>query len=243
MVLGAILVAVVGAFVVVPDHDHRVLLVHRLQVRVALVLGVALAVILQGHHFVGRHRVPVGHVAVLADAVFIQVVAQVQHEIQIAVLGQGLVDGKVAVGNIGAGDHREPGPVHVAVRRRQGAGPADGRTLVRHAEPVVIPAPRFQPGGVLFDAEIVLGVGLGLEARHRIQQRRVPGHRDGHRYRARRFLPRGNAGPQHHPVGERITGRHPVGKVHPRNPGLRGRRGLRRFRLIGRRRGRRRRIG
>src|SRR4029450_2049888 len=85
----------------------------------------------------------------------IQVVAQVQHQVQVLV-GDVLVGGVVAVLVVLAGDHRQGQPRGGRPGGGQGAGPADRAQLPGGSEPVPVGAGRLQPLNL-----DVHGVGLG----------------------------------------------------------------------------------
>jgi hypothetical protein len=56
VVLRAAVPRVVGYLVIVPHHHHWVLAVHELQIRIASVVRVAPAIVLEGHDLVRRIR-------------------------------------------------------------------------------------------------------------------------------------------------------------------------------------------
>ena len=148
MILGAVAVTVVGRFVIVPDSNHGELLMHRLQILVGLVLGMALAVIAQGHHFMGRLGIPLREVAVFTGTVLVNVIPQVQNKIQIRLIGHCPVDGEETIGVIGTGHHRETGTVRKAIGGRESPGTPHRGDLLAHRELIVVPAVRLQAGRI-----------------------------------------------------------------------------------------------
>jgi hypothetical protein len=115
---------VVLDLVVVEDHRPRRHRVGRLQVQVRLVLGVALAVVRQGHRLRALvvTRVAAGDV-VRVRTVLVLVVAQVQDQLRL-VLRQPPVRGEVAVLVLGAGHERHRQGAAAGPRCRRGAGTA-----------------------------------------------------------------------------------------------------------------------
>mmetsp|Transcript_10044 Transcript_10044/g.40916 ORF Transcript_10044/g.40916 Transcript_10044/m.40916 type:complete len:571 (+) Transcript_10044:803-2515(+) len=205
VVLGAALPAVVGGFVVVPDRDQRMLAVHGLGVGVALVLGVALAVVGQRDDLVGR--LGRAHIAVLAGAVFVDVVAQVHDQVEVGPRRDAPVGIEIAVGVVGAADDREAQAGHIRGRQRLGAADRAGRTL--GAELVVVGRAGLQAGGVDLDRVVAAGVGLGAAALHDLGERRVGGDHIGHGH-GRLGGCRRHTRPQDDAVGERVAAGHAV---------------------------------
>ena len=132
MIARPVAVAVVGGFVVIPDSNHRELLMHRLQIFVGFILRMALTIIRQGDHFVGRLRIALREITVLAGPVLVQVIAKVQDKIQIRMIGHGPVYGEKSVGIVGAGNHRKTGPVDKRFRCGEGPGPPHRGDLITH---------------------------------------------------------------------------------------------------------------
>jgi hypothetical protein len=132
-VLGDLVGPVVVELVVVPGDDPRVRGVGALQVRVRLVLRVAVAVVLERGDLPRRVRAGIaarGRVDV--RRVLVDVVAEVQDDVQI-LLGQVVVGREVAVLVLRARDERE------GHRVERGAG---GRGRLRAADRAELPAAR-----------------------------------------------------------------------------------------------------
>ncbi len=135
---------VVRHLVVVPGAEPGCAGVHGLQVRVALVQGVALAVVVQG--LAGAAGVLALGLAVLARAVLIDVVAQEEHQVQ-------LLLGHVAPGGVEAvvialagGDGEAQGGRCVGCRR--GARAPDDAALAQGTEAIPVPAIGLQAAGL-----------------------------------------------------------------------------------------------
>ena len=109
---------VVGRFVVVPHTDERILLVEAHQGFIQAVLGQAHAVILQLHNLCAGLIGPV--VAVLAVAVFVVIIAQVQNGRDIVALPNAVIGIEIAVGIRGTRDHGKAQTVHITYWGRLG---------------------------------------------------------------------------------------------------------------------------
>ena len=210
--------SVVGDFVVVPHGDHGGGGVQGLQVGVALVLGVALAVVGQAEDLLGGRgqaaQCPGVGRCVAALAVFVDVVAQVHGGVQVAALGGMGVHVEVTGGVIGAREHRQLDLRDAA--RGQGAGAACGGRGCVGAEAVVVGGGGFQPGGIDLDGEVFAGQCRGLALGHEGGEGAVGGHFPFHR-NITRVAHRGrDAGPQHHAVGQRVATGDAVGELHSR---------------------------
>ena len=120
--------------------------------RIAAVLGVAIAVV------VDRQQLAADVLAhqVVAARVFVDVVAQVHHEIEIF-LGHVLVGREEADLEMLARRDGESEPIDVRLRARKCARPADGTHLAAGAELVPVPAVRLEAGD--FDMNRVRPVG------------------------------------------------------------------------------------
>ncbi len=127
VVLRALEPGVVGRLVVVPRADERDGAVQGLQVRVGLVERVPTAVVRERHDLVRRvglahDDVLLAH-GVLAGAVLVDVVAEVQDDVDL-LLREVAVGAEVAGLVVGAGHDAEAHPRGCGVRRRRGAGTA-----------------------------------------------------------------------------------------------------------------------
>ncbi len=136
-----------------------------LQIRVALVEGVAQPVVREGHGLAVEHvrECDVGVAALAAGGVhgvLVQVVAEVEDDVDV-VLRQVPVDGVVAVLVRLAGDGGQPERRGAVARRGRGEGAARRADPGPGAEAVVVPGGRFQAPDVDVHAVGVLRVGLG----------------------------------------------------------------------------------
>ena len=224
VVLGSALPGVVGGLVVVPGDDEGHLGVQALEVHVALVLRVPLAVVREGEDLVGGLVPPdVGvalAVAVLARTVLVDVVAHVQHRVQVGAVREVAVGAEPARLEVGARDHPESQVGRGRRRRRRGPGAAGGADVASPGEAVVVRAARQQAGHVDLD-RVVTGAARGHparadDAREAGAGRDLPaddrvGSGPGTGLARRR---RGDARPDDHGGRQRVPGRDAVGEVH-----------------------------
>ena len=168
VVLGAAPPLVVGDLVVVPGDDPGELRVRVLEVGVGLVLRVALPVVGEGHHLPRRVVRPDVHlalaVAVLPGGVLVEVVAEVQHRVQVVAGGQAAVGAEPAGLPVGAGDDAEAEVLGQRVGRGRGPGAAGAAGDAGAAEPVEVPARRRQPVDVDLDRVVAPRGGLDRAA-------------------------------------------------------------------------------
>jgi hypothetical protein len=143
---------VVVDFVIVPDDEERKQRVHRAQRRIAPVLRVAVAVIVEGQQLAAD---VLPHELVSAG-VLVDVVAEVHHQIEIF-LGHVLVRREQADLEMLARRDGEPEPIDVRLRARKRARPADGTHLAAGAELVPVPAVGLEPCD--FDVNRVRPIG------------------------------------------------------------------------------------
>ncbi len=216
VVLGAVAPLVVGDLVVVPRDDPRVLRVQVLQVRVGLVLRVPAAVVGDRHHLARRVVGPDVLVAlphpVLTRGVLVEVVAEVEHGVEVVAPREVAVRREPAGLQVGARDDAEP---EVAGRRaaaRRGAGAADPAARAVVGEPVVVPGRRLQAGHVDLDGVVAARAGAEPAAAHDLAEAGVGGDLPPHGHRRplararRRRLGRGDAGPDQHGLGLGVAG-------------------------------------
>ena len=209
VVLGAVGVGVVRDLVVVPDAHEGMEAVDLLQVGVRLVLGVPGPVVGERGGLLVRTRraIEPGPVPVAAVGVLVEVVAEVQHRVQVVPLGDPPVDVEVAERQVGAGDEGEPDVVGTP---GQGPRPAHRRLLAERLEAVVVGRPRLQSGRRDLEGVVAPGSGgalaLGDDFPHPRVPRHLPADRDPVVGRAR------DPRPEQHPVGQRVAARHPVGE-------------------------------
>ncbi len=220
VVLGAAGPGVVRGLVVVPGGDPRDGSVEGLQVGVGLVLRVALPVVGQAHHLVARLvgaddavRLAVG---VLPRAVLVDVVAHVQHRVEVAAGGEVAVGREVPGLPVGARDQGEAEPVGRGGGRRRGACEPDRGARAVEGEAVPVVRRRDQPLGVDLDGVVAVRAGHRRAVRDDPAEVGVGGHlpADAHPRtgaRARQGVGGGgHPGPQHDGARQRVTGRDPV---------------------------------
>ena len=211
--LGPVAPGVVRGVVVVPDEDHRVAEVQRRQVGVEAGVGVAAAIVVEGH----RHPRRVDLVGPLG--LLVEVVAEVDHQVDL-VLGDGPVGGQRTHRPVGAAHEREARPTRST---RGGFGCA--RSERQHPvglEPVVVGRRRSQPADLDRDAPVTVDRDVGaLPPRdhlgHQIQRRSA--HGDGGAAAIAPAHPadrRIDPGPQQDGVDEGIEAGDAMGEwVHP----------------------------
>ena len=209
VVLGAVRVGVVRDLVVVPDAYEGVEAMDLLEVGIRLVLRVPGPVVREGGDLLVRlgHPPEPGPVAVVAVRVLVEVIPEVEDGVEIVPLGDPPVHVEVPEGQVGAGDEGQPDMVRVP---RQGLRPAHRRPLPERLEAVVVRRAGFQSGGGHLEGVVALGAGCRLPFRDDLLHSGIARHlpADGHPV-VRRTR---NAGPEQHPIGERIAARHPVGE-------------------------------
>ena len=126
---------VVVDLVIVPDDEERKRRVRRPQRRIAAVLRVAVAVVVERQQLAADvlpHEV-------VAAGVLVDVVAEVQHEVEIF-LGHVLVRREQADLEVLARRDGEPKPIDGRLRARKRARAADGTQLAAGAELIPVPA-------------------------------------------------------------------------------------------------------
>jgi len=180
--------------------------VQRLEVGVALVLRVARAVVGERRDLaVGlRHPAEAAPVAVAAVLVLVEVVAEVEHRVEVGAARDGRVGVEVALGQVRARRHGEAQPRGRTHRERASA--SQRRSVIERPEAVVPGAARLETGGVHLDGEVALDARRGAPLGHDVAQGRIPRDppRDAHGVGLARR--RRHAGPHDHPVGQWIAG-------------------------------------
>ena len=207
---------VVLDLVVVPGHQPGAGSVRSLQIWVALVQGVAGAVVVQRQQPAatrGRVRGADGHAAFgRRTGVFVQVIAQEQHQVQVF-LRHVLVGAEVAIFPFLARGIGQPQPRRPGTWRGKGAGAPHRADFAVHLEAVKVPAVSVQ--ALHFNVYRVrqFGQGLGLAALHDAREPGVVGQlpTDGQWRQPWRGDAEPTGGvqprPQHHTVmGGRATG-------------------------------------
>ena len=171
MILGTTGPAVVGGFVVVPDGDQRRRGAQGLEIGIRVVLGIALAVIVEADDLtIGLELAAAGGVLRLlkaSGAVFVDVVTQMQP----GVVGVGCIDGGgPAIGGksfcgweIGTGKDRQP---HGIAAYRQGLGLPHHRHRLTGDEAVVIGGVGVEAIGLRLHRPVAGCVGAERTAIH-----------------------------------------------------------------------------
>src|SRR5690606_10243401 len=153
---------------------------------------------------------------VAAVAVLVEVVAEVEDRVEVVAGGEVPVGAEPPALVVAAGHHPEAEPLHGRARGRCGAGATHRRRGAEGPEPVPVLGGGAQPGGVDLD-RVVPGSGGGDRALgHDRAEVGILGHLPRHlggRAEARAgrgLVARGDPGPEHDPVRERVAGGHPV---------------------------------
>ena len=109
MVLRAAFPTVIGGFMIVGIDDHREVRVQRLQLRVRTIAGIAQTVIRKRQDFIRReHACGKFRAAIIsATAIFIDIIAHVQHEINIVARGGMAISVEFTEAQIGAREYRD----------------------------------------------------------------------------------------------------------------------------------------
>ena len=137
VVAGATAPGIIGRLVIIPDADHRVLALQGLHVRVTAILGVALAIVLQGFELVVRHmRAP----DFASAAVLVDEVAEVKHRVQVLAGSHVPIGREVAGGIVRTGGEGKTQMLDGA--HRQGARASDRGPGLAGLEPVVVAGAR-----------------------------------------------------------------------------------------------------
>ena len=191
---------VVLDLVVVPHHQPRCGGMGGLQQRVALVEGVAVAVVGERDGGAAAMRAHASrHVGVLVD-----VVAEEKHEVQV-LRGDVAPRGVVAVVEALATRDGEL-EARLGIGRRRGARAAGRAAVAKRAEAVPVPAPGLETGRLGMHAVRPLRLGALDAASGDAREGFVVGHLPCH-VGAVRQVRAGEAGPEHHAVGPRVAGR------------------------------------
>ena len=178
MILRAILIGVIGQFMIVPLGDHREGGVQRLKIRVEPVGGVAQAIVGQRHHLVRRFDDPAGNgvfqTGIMTAIIFIEIVAAMDDQVDIVAHGGMAIGVEEAKGHVGAGEEADAEARHITLR--QGAGAADpADRAIRRDEPIEIPLAGLKASDG--DLRCVIGIGAGgdFAARHDLGKGRIGG--------------------------------------------------------------------
>ncbi len=184
VLLGPVLPAVVGRFVVVPLADPGGAGVGGLQVRVGLVEGMAGPVVVQRHEFVGRDHVAPERIALALGVgravlgVLVDVVAEMDHRVDARQLGDRLVDVEDAALVVRAAQRDQHQVRYGSLG--QGARPARHGELAAELEAIEIGPPRLQTAYVDLHGEVPLGAGVEPSVGGHTPEAGVLGHRPAH---------------------------------------------------------------
>ncbi|MEN9507681.1 MAG: hypothetical protein RLZZ621_244, partial [Gemmatimonadota bacterium] len=200
---------VVVDLVIIPRHEPGAARVGRLQQRVALVLGVATAIVIER---------PDLEAVVLAECgrwtrAFVDVIAEVDGEVEAFFLREMIVRGEEPLIPPLAGHEREMQCVEAAVRWR-GAETANRARGPSTHEAIEIPPIRLESGDIDVDAEGELGGSEGASLLHDLREplivRHFPVHRRAEPFHAAVGLERAWAepGPEHATRRRRVPGGH-----------------------------------
>ena len=208
---------VVHDLMVVPDGDEGVGRVRGLQVDVGAIGGVARAVIHERRGLAGRQRNPpgIGSVAVHAVGELVDVVAQVQHGVEIGPIRHAAIHVEVTGGVVRTGYRGEPHPVGRVCR--QGLRTADRGGITVGIERVVVGPPRRQARDVYLDGVVSQRRGLDGRRRDHVAQLLVGADAPAD---LRGVCRRGDASPDDDAVSQRIAAGDTVTKEPRRGLGL-----------------------
>ena len=147
-------------------------------------------------------------VRVRADRVFVEVVADVHDQVEIAASARVRIGVEPAEGQVGAGKEADAEAGDFAYR--QGArAPHRAHGAIRCDEPVEVPAARLEPRDGGPGRVVAIRQGAGVSARHDAPEQRVGGDLDAQqRVRFRRI-----ARPQQHRARTGFTAGHAVGEA------------------------------
>jgi len=135
------------------------------------------AVAILAHHFhrssernrFRRFHGSAGRRAIAVDAVgeLVDVIAEVDHRVEIVAIGDAAIDVEESRGIVGARHRRQAEAIDAV---GQGAGAADGRPLSTALEGVIVRPTRTKIAGVDLHREVALRGGLGRPARDDLRQ-------------------------------------------------------------------------
>ena len=161
VILCPFLPGVVGDFVVIPDHDERHPGVQRLKVLIRPVNGIAPAVVLQFNQLQvvvirkgSAQGVGIaGAVAAALGAVFVDVVTQMHHGIEITQFADLPVDVEVTSRVVGTGDYRKADRFNATFRKCPGH--TNRGTAVSGLKTVVVDLPGRQSADIHLDGKVI----------------------------------------------------------------------------------------
>jgi len=214
MIFGAVPPAVIGRLMIVPHHDHREAAMEALQVGIGAIGGVAQPIVGQGDDLAGRFDQAAGQRLrrgrVFSALIFVEIVAEVEHEVEIVAPGGMGVGVEPAEGQVRAGEDADP----IAIERpfRQGTRAADRRECTGGIDEAVEPgAAVLEAAGDRLHAPVMPGFGGDHAASDERSEIR-PGRELV--FEPRRIPGRGHvASPQHHGIGARLAAGDIVGEA------------------------------
>ena len=205
MFIGAATPGPIGEFVIIDGGDQGQGGMHGLQIRIAMVLIIATAVICQGFALMQRLKWPAdvrsgGLAGGGGVGGFVDVIAQVQKKLDVVPGRQGAVGIEKTCIELAAGGlgKAQMGDAYA----RKGAGAAAGGGLAEGVEPKEVAAVRSQASGIGMHRMVTSGAGEHLAAGHDGAEGRVGGHLVVHRHHV---VAAGDPGPEDHPILEGIT--------------------------------------
>ncbi len=215
VILCPIAPGIIGDLVVVPDGDPRRGGVGRLQVRIGFIKRVALAVIVQrddlGRGVDDPTKPRRDFAAIAIDAIFIDVIAQMQHRIErIGAGGDRLIAVEIPERVIRAGAYGEIDRLDGALR--QGLGAAGDGAGLADLKAVIIDEAGLEAGHVDFDGVITLGIGGEITEFDDLREVFVLCHHPTHRHGPVSL--RGNSRPHNDAIQPRIAAGDPMGERH-----------------------------
>jgi len=212
MVLRAILIGIVGEFMVVPHRDHRQYLVQALQIRILAIGRIAETIIGKLNDLGGRTYHPSGQGLVFrrigSHRIFINIVAGVDHQVERIILRRMGISVEISERQVGAADH--PDSELGGFSLRQGPGAADRRPgAIGRNEAIEIPAVRVETvGGDLGD---MVAVGQRLDLAGNLGTGKICLRGD---FRRQLHIAIADiAGPEQHRILRRFAARHTMGKA------------------------------
>ena len=205
---------------VVPDGDKRRSGPQGQQARIGVVLGVALAVVVEAEDLaVGQETTAAGGIfggAIAAGAIFVDVISNLKP----GVIGVGAVDrrcpgiGVELLGRrkVGAGEHRQP---HRITVHRQGLGLADARDRIPGSETVEVGGVGLEAWRLHLHGPVAGGTGGEAATAFDGTRRKVSAAGDlpKHILRAHESIGRADSGPEDHRIGVGIARGDTVGKA------------------------------
>ncbi len=168
VIFGAALPHIVRELMIVPLRDHREQRMEALEIGVGAIGGVAEPIVGEADHLVRRLDVAAGQRilqrGIFADPIFVEIVADVRHEVDVAARRGVGIGVEPAEGQVRAGEERDgEGARRSGGKRARAAG--DRLSPVGRDEAVEIPAAGFEPVDGDFRGVIALALRGDAAAR------------------------------------------------------------------------------